>query len=251
MPLPLLFAATTLANMAHGFYEKSQAEKGLRSLVKPQGFNVTPEQQFSYNSAQKSAQSGYSGAEKAAFQNNLSRQNNTQYNKAMTYGGNTLAGAITAGINYGNNRALTDFAANDAAQHRANIRYADSRGDAISAQRNRQTQLENQNYNEAQRAYGGAIKSAKENIWGSLNLFAASNPYLLNKKKPITETTLDNGNDNGGGDGGYAEGESYSGAPMAGFGESPSYTGSVWGSNAAYGAATPSYGMKRFPPYSR
>jgi len=261
MPFPILFAASTLANMAHSLYSENQAKKGLRSLVKPQGYNVTPEQANSYSSAQQAAKGGYSGAEKAAFQNNLSTQNNTSYNKAMTYGGNSLAGAIQSGINYGNNRALTDFAAKDAAQHRANIRYADSRGDVISGQRNRQAGLENQRYDRAVAAYGGAIKTQKENFWGSMNLFAASNPYLkmlgIGGGGPSGAGAIGGGaeetalGDNGGGDGGYMEGDAYSGAPMAGFGENPSYTGNVWNSGSAYGASAPNYGMKGFPPMAR
>lgn len=175
---PLLFAATTAANLIHSLSEQSQAKKGLASLKAPKGYEVTPEQQHSYDRAEKLAMNGYSPEEKAAFAQNMAQQSNAGYRRAMAFGGNNLAGAIQAGINYGNTGALTNFAAQDAALKRQNIHYADSVGNQITQQKNKNTSLNWQNYNTEAQAYGHALKSSKENFFNSLNLFGASFPNM-------------------------------------------------------------------------
>lgn len=178
MPFPVLLAADMLTNVIHGLSQESQARAGLKSLKQPAGYDITPEQQTSYNRAQGMSNYGFSPQERASYLSNLATQNNTSYNRAFRFGGNNLAGAIQAGINYGNNGALNTFAMNDANLHRQNIRYADSRGDAISNQRNRNTALQNQQYLQKQQAYGQALKVGKENVFGALNLFSSLNPML-------------------------------------------------------------------------
>ena len=260
MPLPLLFAAATAANMVHGLVQEQQAKKGLRSLVKPAGYDITPEQRGSYDAARKNAMSGFSGAERAAYLGNLASRNNAGYSRAMKFGGNGLAGAIQSGINYGNARALNDFAAQDAANQRANMRYADSRGDVISGQRNRQTQLANQNYNQQPAAYGGAIRAGKENFWNSLNLFSALNPNLLGSigktAAPMATGTampdVPAANDGmgDGADAGYVESSYFNPSEIpSATASGPSFTN--WGQGSAWGAPVPNYGMGQFPPYQR
>lgn len=261
MPIPLLFAATSLANGINGFVQQNEARKGLNSLVKPQGYNVTQEQNASYTNAQHNALNGYSPQERAAYLSNLAQKNNAGYSRAMKFGGNGLAGAIQAGVNYGNASALNNFAAQDAGLRRSNIRYADSRGDVISQQKNRQTQLENNNYNQKQAAFGNAIKTGKENMWNSLNLFSALNPFALNgggqapqgmAASPVDNSLPEADTGNGGGDGGYMGVPLENGqVPSASAGMNPSYQGNIWGSSMAYGAPAPNYGMKRFPPLQR
>ncbi len=180
MPLPLAIPIImAAANIAHGLYQQHKAKKGLNSLVKPQGYEATPEQRASYDRAQRDAMSGYSAQERAAYLSNMASRNNAGYSRALKFGGNGLAGAIQAGVNYGNSKALNDFAANDAQLRRNNVRYADSRGDALSGQVNRNTFLQNSNYNQAAAAYGGAIKAGKENVFNAMNSFAANNPDAL------------------------------------------------------------------------
>lgn len=265
MPFPLLFAATSLANGINGFVQQQDARKGLNSLVKPQGYNVTQEQNASYTNAQHNAMNGYSPQERAAYLSSLAQRNNAGYSKAMKFGGNGLAGAIQAGVNYGNASALNNFASQDAGLRRSNIRYADSRGDVISQQKNRQTQLENNNYNQKQAAFGNAIKTGKENMWNSANLFSAltlGGGGILGGSgqtagSSLTTAPVDNSlpqadTGNGGGDGGYMGMPLEQGqVPSADAGMNPSYQGNIWGSNMAYGAAAPNYGMKYLPPLHR
>ena len=259
--LPILPLAGMAFNVAHGLYQQSQARKGLNSLVKPQGYNITPEQQQSYGRAQKDAMSGYSAQERAAYLSNMASRNNAGYSRALKFGGNGLAGAIQAGVNYGNSRALNDFAANDAQLRRSNVRYADSRGDVISGQRNRDTQLKNQEYNQAAAAYGGAIKAGKGNVFNAVNLFSALNPMALgsigggagnrigspNMSEPdtIDVEAVDVTNDPS-----YTE-QSYFNPANVPSATARTEPGIDWVGGNAWGAPNPNYGMNRFPPYQR
>jgi len=249
-------------NVAHGLVQQQQARKGLNSLVKPQGYNITPEQQQSYGRAQKDAMSGYSAQERAAYLSNMASRNNAGYSRALKFGGNGLAGAIQAGVNYGNSKALNDFAANDAQLRRSNVRYADSRGDVISTQRNRDTQMKNQEYNQAANAYGQAIKAGKENVFNAVNLFTALNPGALGsigggKTQPQTQTESQDmlpdsyapvGDINS--DASYTEhiNPYPSEVPYAGARTEP---GIDWAGGNAWGAPNPNYGMNRLGPYQR
>lgn len=249
-------------NVAHGLYQQSQAKKGLNSLVKPQGYNVTPEQQQSYDRAQKDAMSGYSAQERAAYLSNMASRNNAGYSRALKFGGNGLAGAIQAGVNYGNSKNLNEFAANDAQLRRSNIRYADNRGDVISGQRNRQTQLKNQEYNQAAAAYGSAIKAGKENVFNAVNMFTALNPGALGSIGGGGNKTVDPNigaempdeiPDMGMGDGadaGYTEyiNPNPSQVPYATARTEP---GVDWSGGNAWGKPNPNYGMNRLGPYQR
>jgi len=251
-------------NVAHGLVQQQQARKGLNSLVKPQGYNITPEQQQSYGRAQKDAMSGYSAQERAAYLSNMASRNNAGYSRALKFGGNGLAGAIQAGVNYGNSKALNDFAANDAQLRRSNVRYADSRGDVISGQRNRDTQLKNQEYNQAAQAYGGAIKAGKENVFNAVNLFSALNPMALGSIGGGAGNRIGGGittgaempdeiPDTGMGDGadaGYVESQGFnpSQVPSATARTEP---GIDWAGGNAWGAPNPNYGMNRLVPYQR
>jgi len=251
-------------NVAHGLYQQSQARKGLNSLVKPQGYNITPEQQQSYGRAQKDAMSGYSAQERAAYLSNMASRNNAGYSRALKFGGNGLSGAIQAGVNYGNSKALNDFAANDAQLRRSNVRYADSRGDVISGQRNRQTQLKNQEYNQAAAAYGGAIKAGKENVFNAVNLFTALNPMALGGIGKVKDPNLGGGvttgaemadeiPDTGMGDGADAGYTQYtnpnpSEVPYAAARTEP---GIDWMGGNAWGKPNPNYGMSQLIPYQR
>jgi len=262
--LPILPLAGMAFNVAHGLYQQSQARKGLNSLVKPQGYNITPEQQQSYGRAQKDAMSGYSAQERAAYLSNMASRNNAGYSRALKFGGNGLAGAIQAGVNYGNSKALNDFAANDAQLRRSNVRYADNRGDVISGQRNRDTQLKNQEYNQAAQAYGGAIKAGKENVFNAVNLFSALNPMALGSIGGGAGNRIGGGittgaempdeiPDTGMGDGadaGYVESQGFNPSQVPGMNASAPI-GTNWSGGNAWGAPNPDYGMNRFPPYQR
>lgn len=176
-----------------GMFQKHKSDQALNELArnKPAGYDVTPEQQSAYDRAQGLANSGYTQDEKSSFMQNLARQNNASYSRSFAQGGNTLAGAIRAGINYGNVGALNTFAAQDAQLHRSNIRYADQMGQGITNQRNMNTRQNLAEYMQKQQAYGQASKQGSQNMFNAVNTFAA-----LGSKEPTKTDPATTGNPN-------------------------------------------------------
>lgn len=90
---------------------KKKAERGLKELAKFQPRYKTLEE------SEAAIRTGYSPEEKAAFQAQSARAKQAAYTRATQTNPN-LAGAIQAGINYGDISAQQDFAARDAALRR-------------------------------------------------------------------------------------------------------------------------------------
>lgn len=88
-------------------YQKEKAALGDRDYLSARDINQQA----------KGAAQGYTAAERANFFQNLVRQNNAAYSRAMSYRPD-MAGTILAGINYGNIGSLNKFAANDASLRR-------------------------------------------------------------------------------------------------------------------------------------
>lgn len=140
-------------------------------------FDVTPEQQASFDRAEGMAREGFSAPERAAFQQNVSQSQQGMFQNARQMSGGGLGRAIMAGLLGGRLSAFNQFAGQDAALMRQNIRYADNRGDAITQQRNRQTG-ENLRYRDMQeRAVGQSLQSGLTNLAGGVN----ANQALGNK----------------------------------------------------------------------
>lgn len=173
---PLIIAGILAAHAIRtGIQDKQEADRNIKELEgnKPEGYKITPEQQSAYDRAQAMSHSGFTGAQKAAFMGNLAAQNNQQYSRAFAQGGNTLAGAVRAGINYGNSNALNQFAAADSAQQLNNIRYADSLGAGISTQRNRDTSQQLGEYGQKMQNFGMASRDARLRQENAINFFGA------------------------------------------------------------------------------
>ena len=102
----------SVANIGQGIYGLFQtidASKKLKNLEKPKDYLTIDELDIK---AKGKAQ-GYSAQEKFLFFQNLVRQNNMSFNKAMSYRPD-MANTISAGINYGNIDAVNQFSLNDA-----------------------------------------------------------------------------------------------------------------------------------------
>lgn len=162
-----------VAQAGYGIYQQADAKNSLENMGDRPEFNITPEQQQSYNRSQLMAQRGYTAPERAAFQQQLSRSQNTAFQKGIDMGGGGLAGAIRAALSYSNINAQNRFAADDARLHRDNIRYADQRGDQISAQRNRMTMGDQQTFDQLAQAYGAEGKAGVQNMFSGANTAAA------------------------------------------------------------------------------
>jgi len=184
----MAFPIAAVASLALGGIQTIASHNALKRLNKQPlaNYDITPEQQRSYDRAESMARNGYTQEEENAYMQNLSRSNNANYRKAMAYGGNSLAGAIGAGLNYSNLGALNSFASSDAQLKRQNIRYADQMGAAISTQRNRNTALQIQRRDAQERALGQAMQAGISNMVGSLNLSQALGMGSVGKKAPQT-----------------------------------------------------------------
>jgi len=118
--------------------------------------------------AQQDAQYGYSPSEIANYNQRQAHLATQRYRMATAQAGSSLAGAIGAGINYGNINAAGNFASQDAALKRQNIRYADSFGQNLQSMRNRNTDNAYNYRMMAEKALGNAVKVGSENAMTSL-----------------------------------------------------------------------------------
>ena len=173
---PLLAAGLMgAANFISGAIRKGKADREIQNLEKhkPNGYGITPELQRAYDDALANKNKGFSQDERANFTQEMARQNLASYNKALAYGGNTLAGAIRAGINSNNVMALNRFAANDAAIKRQNIMHSDALAGDMTRQRNLDTTRNLQDYDRQMAAYGQSSRDARLTQENALNFFGS------------------------------------------------------------------------------
>lgn len=156
-----------IGSLILGLHNTIKGSQGLSKLHKEKfpTFEEVAAMENSRNRANQMAQGGYTAAETAAFTQNLVRQQNTAYTKAVDRAPGQSQ-AILAGLNYGNVNALNQFAANDANLHRENVRYADSFSKYLQQLNNQNIQEQITSRREAERAYGEAVKSGTESIAG-------------------------------------------------------------------------------------
>lgn len=125
---PLLIPAIVAGSqLVSGLYRTAKADSERKKLLKKPlaKYSEVPELRDSRLRANEMAKSGFSPEEKAAFQQQLSRSQNTAYSRAIQTAPN-MGSAINAGINYTNIPAINQFAGQDAQLHRQNIKYADT-----------------------------------------------------------------------------------------------------------------------------
>lgn len=147
----------------YGAYQAKQSSDALRRLANQ------PEP--TYRSADSILQeaegktpSGYTGQEKAAFQQSLARLGMQKYRQASQINPN-MASNINAGINYGSLAATNEFARNDASLRRDRINRLVT---GITNEDNRNVSTAIQNRRMLQEQYGQAYQAGIGNIF---NLF--------------------------------------------------------------------------------
>ena len=147
----------------YGVYQARQASKALRNLAsQPEPTYRDPNSILA--EAEAKTPTGYSGAEKAAFMNNLARLNTSRYRIASQTNPN-MASNIGAGIDYGNVGAINEFAKNDAAIRRNKV---NSLFGAITAADTRNTSNAIANRRMLEQQYGQAYQAGVGNVF---NLF--------------------------------------------------------------------------------
>lgn len=150
--------------------QANRAKKSLAQLNKtpyPE-YQISPELQSSYSRAQSMANQGYTAQETAAFNQNLSRNQATQFRTAIDQSGGNLARAINAGLQANNIGAINQFASSDAQIRRQNIRNADDLARALQSQKNLSVSSALQRRNQLEQAYGSALAQQRENLAGTL-----------------------------------------------------------------------------------
>jgi hypothetical protein len=149
-----------------GAFQANRARKGLKALRNqpmPQ-FGITPEQTTSYNRAERLANTGFTGSERAAIGQNIAGASNLAYRRAMDIGGGSGARSIQGALNASGLNAYNRMGADDAALRRRNMQYADTVGRGITNQRNMETQRAFNYRMELERSLGAAKTQGIENI---------------------------------------------------------------------------------------
>jgi hypothetical protein len=131
-------------------------------------YEITPEMQGSFDRAEGMARTGFTGGETAAFRQNLAQTQSAGMAGARQMGGG-LGRAIFGQQSAMRLGALQNFAGQDAALMRQNMRYADSRGDVLSQQRNRQTAEDIAYRNMQEQNVGRSMQSGLTNMGSFLN----------------------------------------------------------------------------------
>ena len=136
--------------------------------------------------------SGYTGQEKAAFQQSLARLGMQKYRQASQVNPN-MASNINAGINYGNIGAQNEFAKNDASLRRDRINRLVN---GITNEDNRNVSTAIQNRRMLQEQYGQAYQAGIGNVF---NYFDALDRDAATVASIVTGMPTGGGGGNGGG----------------------------------------------------
>lgn len=138
---------------------------------KPMGYQITPEEQETYQRTKAAADYGFSQSEKDAYMGGMQRQQDVNYQRALQTGGGSLAGALGASTS---RRDLSQFAMSDAQLKRAKEGQFLSAAKDISRKRDVMTEQSLAEYRQKQQAWGQALKSGLENVTNVANLAMAT-----------------------------------------------------------------------------
>lgn len=154
------------------YLKGNSAINQLNNTPYPQ-YTLNPALSNAYGRSDQMAKQGFTGAETGAFKQNLAQGSNLAYQRGISLGGGGMAQALNAGINANKTQALNQFAGQDAALHRQNIKYSDTLAQALQHQSNLETQNEIARRNALEQSYGKAAQTGLSNIGSGLNLTGA------------------------------------------------------------------------------
>lgn len=182
-----------LGTIGMGAYQSVKAGKALKELNKKgvPNYAISPEMQKGYetsiaranlaaDAAKSRAKYGFNTAQKAQYEQNLARQNNTAYQNALSRSGGNLSKAINAAIGSQNISGQNQFAVSDATLQDRKINEADlsqryasqmgvNAGSAYQSQRNLMSQQDILRRMELERALGLAKSQGMTNIASGVN----------------------------------------------------------------------------------
>ena len=186
----IAMGAMTAYNVVDALVRRRKAQKALDTLKKTAMPQFRSAQDIQ-REAESSVRSGFSPEEKAGFQQSLARRTQAAYRQATQTNPN-LASAVSAGINYGNVGALTQFATEEGRARRAKTSEMAGR---ITQQSNYQTQQALQQRYQKEQAYGLAKQQASADIQGAImgGIYGATQLAGQFGKKTPTDTTATTG----------------------------------------------------------
>lgn len=149
-------AVSSIYQIIYGLKQRKEAKEGLKELGDRDYMSAEEIKQRA-----KGMSEGYTPAERLNFFQNLVRNNNAQYSKAIAYRPD-MAGTILNSINYGNIGALNQFAANDANFDRQD----EQRNAQIVANQDARQQA---TFVRKQEALGALGQAAQQNIIGGIS----------------------------------------------------------------------------------
>jgi hypothetical protein len=155
-----------LYQIGQSAHEKNQAKKALKELNSqpmPE-FGIAPELGNAYARAEGNARFGFSGEEKAAFSQDLSRTQNTRLQAAKDVGGGQIAGVINAMDNSDSIGAINQLAAQGARLKQEKIQYADQIAGRLQDIKRMNDEVRIQRRLQLENAYGNAIRQQQTNI---------------------------------------------------------------------------------------
>lgn len=158
--------ASQLFQIGQSIVEKNRAKKALKELsAQPvPEIGVAPELMKSYSRAEDNAKYGFSGEETSAFNQNLSRAQNTRLQAAKDVGGGQIAGVINAMDNADSINAINQFAAQGARLQQDKIQYADQIAGRLQDIKRMNDEYKIQRRMQLEQAYGGAVRQQQTNI---------------------------------------------------------------------------------------
>lgn len=155
-----------LAQMGIGAIQSAVSASKAGDLPDPKQNVVSPELRGAFNEAKQRSQQGYSPAERAAFEQMLSRQATASKQMFRNVG---MSGAGSAAANIMSTDALNQFAAGSEAARRQNFgQYASLAGE-IQGVNNMEVARQNQRLMAEEQALGGGIQAGISNMFQGLN----------------------------------------------------------------------------------
>ncbi len=154
-----------------GIIQTSKANKGIAQLNKTpiDQYSISPELQNSYNRAEAMTNQGFSGEEKAAFQQGVGREQAGAFQSAVDMSGGNLSSAIGSVLKAQNIGAQTDFAAQGARLRGEHIQQANELAGQIQNQKNLMIESRRQRRDKLEQAYGQAKQQGRENTMTGLS----------------------------------------------------------------------------------
>lgn len=185
------------AQTLYGLWLTKKAKKELKELQgqeKPT-FETSPELRKSYEDfGSLSTSGGFTPEESASYRNQINRSNTAAYNKALESGGGGLAGAIGAGMNYGNIGAEQQFFSKNAELARDNKLRGLQGQQTIAGQLQQLRSMQNQsdlNYRlDTEKALGAAIAGGRNMQLQGFNNFMNSFQTFAGSSTPSKQNDL-------------------------------------------------------------